>query len=84
MPQAIAFAIPLLANQTILVIKESAVASIITVPELTMTASDIVASTYTYIAPYAMLIVCYWLLTQCIAIAARCAQAMIAPSRKTS
>jgi polar amino acid transport system permease protein len=84
MPQAIAFAIPLLANQTILVIKESAVASIITVPELTMTASDIVSSTYTYIAPYAMLIVCYWLLTQCIALAARWAQALIAPSRKTS
>jgi polar amino acid transport system permease protein len=84
LPQAIAFAIPLLANQVILVIKESAVASIITVPELTMTASDIVASTYTYIGPYAMLIVCYWLLTQAVAVLARRATALIPFLRKTS
>ncbi len=63
-----AFAAPLLANQIVLVIKESAVASIITVPELTLTASDIVASTYTYIGPYALLIACYWLLTQAVAL----------------
>jgi polar amino acid transport system permease protein len=74
LPQAIVF----------LVIKESAVASIITVPELTMTASDIVASTYTYIGPYAMLIVCYWLLTQAVALAARRATALIPFLRKTS
>jgi polar amino acid transport system permease protein len=51
LPQALAFALPLIANQTILVIKESAVASIITVPELTMTASDVVASTYVFYRP---------------------------------
>ena len=84
LPQAIAFVMPLLANQTILVIKESAVASIITVPELTMTASDIVSSTYTYIGPYAMLIICYWLLTQCVAVAFKWVSVLIAPSRKTS
>ena len=65
-------------------IKESAVASVITVPELTMTASDIVASTYTYIAPYAMLIVCYWLLTQAVAVAAQRVAACVSPLRKTS
>ncbi|WP_321814733.1 MULTISPECIES: amino acid ABC transporter permease [unclassified Paraburkholderia] len=84
MPQVLAFAVPLLANQVILVIKESAVASIITVPELTMTASDIVASTYTYIGPYAMLIVCYWLLTQAIALIATRATALIPFLQKTS
>jgi polar amino acid transport system permease protein len=84
MPQVLAFAVPLLANQVILVIKESAVASIITVPELTMTASDIVASTYTYIGPYAMLIVCYWLLTQSIALIAGRAAALIPFLQKTS
>jgi polar amino acid transport system permease protein len=77
LPQALAFAVPLLANQIILVIKESAVASIITVPELTMTASDIVASTYTYIGPYALLIVSYWLLTQDVSLLAQRATAMI-------
>lgn len=84
LPQAMAFALPLLANQVILVIKESAVSSIITVPELTMTASDIVASTYTYIGPYAMLIVCYWLLTQAVALLAQRATALIPFLRKTS
>ena len=84
LPQALAFAVPLLANQVILVIKESAVASIITVPELTMTASDIVASTYTYIGPYAMLIICYWLLTQAVALIAARAAALIPFMQKTS
>ena len=84
LPQAMAFTIPLLANQVILVIKESAVASVITVPELTMTASDIVSSTYTYIAPYAMLIVCYWLLTQAVALVARRAASHFTSLRKTS
>jgi polar amino acid transport system permease protein len=84
LPQAFAFAVPLLANQVILVIKESAVASIITVPELTMTASDIVASTYTYIGPYAMLIVCYWLLTQAVALIAARVTALIPFRQKTS
>lgn len=67
LPQALAFALPLLANQLILVIKESAVASIITVPELTMTTSNIIASTYSYVMPYALLIAGYWLLTQSVA-----------------
>jgi polar amino acid transport system permease protein len=84
LPQAIAFALPLFANQVILVIKESAVASIITVPELTMTASDIVASTYTYIGPYALLIVSYWLLTQTVALLAGRAASLIPFLQKTS
>ncbi|RQN37423.1 amino acid ABC transporter permease [Paraburkholderia tropica] len=84
LPQALAFALPLIANQTILVIKESAVASIITVPELTMTASDVVASTYTYIGPYALLIACYWLLTQAVSLLAQRATARIPLLRKTS
>src|SRR5260370_32897241 len=43
LPQALVFSIPLLANQTILVIKESAVASITPVPKLPMTASEVVS-----------------------------------------
>ncbi|WP_277183647.1 amino acid ABC transporter permease [Caballeronia sp. BR00000012568055] len=84
LPQALAFAAPLIANQTILVIKESAVASIITVPELTMTASDIVASSYTYIGPYALLIACYWLLTQAVSLMAQMAASRISFLKKTS
>ncbi|WP_297837510.1 amino acid ABC transporter permease [Pseudomonas sp.] len=62
-PQALAFALPLLGNQVILTIKESAVTSIITVPELTMTAGRIVSTTFSYVMPYALLVLSYWLLT---------------------
>lgn len=70
-PQALRFSLPLLGNQFILTIKESAVASIITVPELTMTTGQIVASTYTYIVPYTLLILSYWLLAQGVSVSVR-------------
>ncbi|WP_034945497.1 amino acid ABC transporter permease [Erwinia oleae] len=70
-PQALRFSLPLLGNQCILVIKESAVASVITVPELTMTTGQIVATTYTYIVPYTLLIISYWLLAQGISLSVR-------------
>lgn len=63
-PQALMFCLPLLGNQVILTIKESAVASIITVPELTQTAGAIVSNTFSYVVPYALLVIAYWLLTQ--------------------
>jgi His/Glu/Gln/Arg/opine family amino acid ABC transporter permease subunit len=69
-PQAMAFALPLLGNQVILTIKESAVTSIITVPELTMTAGRIVSTTFSYVMPYALLVLSYWLLTSMVAAAA--------------
>ncbi|MDE1194223.1 MAG: amino acid ABC transporter permease [Pseudomonas sp.] len=70
-PQAMAFALPLLGNQVILTIKESAVTSIITVPELTMTAGRIVSTTFSYVMPYALLVLSYWLLTSSVAAIAR-------------
>ncbi|MFJ1230551.1 amino acid ABC transporter permease [Yersinia proxima] len=70
-PQALRFSLPLLGNQFILTIKESAVASIITVPELTMTTGQIVANTYTYIVPYTLLILSYWLLAQGVSVGVR-------------
>lgn len=69
-PQALAFALPLLGNQVILTIKESAVTSIITVPELTMAAGRIVSTTFSYVLPYALLVLSYWLLTMAVAMTA--------------
>lgn len=69
-PQAFAFALPLLGNQVMLTIKESAVTSIITVPELTMTAGRIVSTTFSYVVPYALLVLSYWLLTSSVAVLA--------------
>ena len=66
-PQALGFALPLLGNQVILTIKESAVTSIITVPELTLTAGRIVSTTFSYVVPYALLVLSYWLLTTSVA-----------------
>lgn len=62
MPQAGRLAIPMLTNQAILILKESSVASIITVPELTMTAGTIVAETFSYMEPYVLLGLIYWLM----------------------
>jgi His/Glu/Gln/Arg/opine family amino acid ABC transporter permease subunit len=62
MPQAGRLAIPMLTNQAILILKESSVASIITVPELTMTAGTIVAETFSYAEPYLLLGLIYWLI----------------------
>lgn len=70
-PQAMRFSLPMLGNQFILTIKESAVASVITVPELTMTTGQIVANTYTYVLPYALLILSYWLLAQGVSLSVR-------------
>ncbi|MGB6009082.1 amino acid ABC transporter permease [Castellaniella sp.] len=63
MPQAVRYAIPLLVNQSIVLIKESSLASIITVPELTLTAGKIVAETYSFVEPYLLLALTYWALT---------------------
>lgn len=62
-PQALRFSIPLITNQTLLIIKESALTSIITVPELTMRAGQIVAETFNFVEPYVILALLYWLLT---------------------
>lgn len=67
-PQALRFSLPLLGNQIIATIKESAAACVITVPELTMTAGQIVADTYSYIVPYGLLILGYWLLAQAVSL----------------
>jgi len=49
-----------------------------------MTASDIVASSYTYIGPYTLLIACYWLLTQAVSLIAQAATSRISFLKKTS
>ena len=71
MPQALAMSVPLLANQIILVLKESALASIITYPELTMATGRIVAEKFAYFEPYLLLSACYWLMTLLIGAAGR-------------
>lgn len=61
-PQALRASLPLIANQAILVMKESALASVITYPELTMTAGKVVAEQFVYVEPYLLLALAYWAL----------------------
>jgi polar amino acid transport system permease protein len=50
----------LVAGQTILLMKESALASVITYPELTMTAGKVVSEQFVYVEPYLLLALSYW------------------------
>lgn len=77
-PQAIRVAIPMLVNQATLILKESSVVSIITVPELTMTAGTVVAETFSYIEPYLLLGLFYWVLTLVLAGLGRTSERLLA------
>jgi polar amino acid transport system permease protein len=59
-PQALRASLPLVAGQTILLMKESALASVITYPELTMTAGKVVSEQFVYVEPYLLLALSYW------------------------
>ncbi|RBW41531.1 amino acid ABC transporter permease [Psychromonas sp. B3M02] len=62
-PQMLGLIIPPGINQTIILIKESAILSIITVPELTTAAVTMSTQTFSVIEPYLFLAVAYWAIT---------------------
>ncbi|MEC4722730.1 amino acid ABC transporter permease [Noviherbaspirillum sp. CPCC 100848] len=78
-PQVCRLAIPMLTNQAILILKESSVASIITVPELTKTAGTIVADTFSYAEPYLLLGLIYWVLALSFGFAGHALERISAP-----
>lgn len=59
-PQALRTSVPLLANQTVLLLKDCALASVITYPELTMTTGKVVSEQFVYLEPYLLLALSYW------------------------
>jgi polar amino acid transport system permease protein len=63
-PQMLGLILPPLANQTIILIKESALLSIITVPELTKTTSQMVAETFAVVEPYVAAAFLYWVFVE--------------------
>lgn len=63
LPQMLGLIIPPGINQTIILIKESAILSIITVPELTTAAVTMSTQTFSVIEPYLFLAVAYWAIT---------------------
>lgn len=61
-PQMMARCIPAIVGQTIILLKESSVLSIITVAELTNVAMTIAVQSYSMMEPYAILALTYWLI----------------------
>ncbi|WP_342643736.1 amino acid ABC transporter permease [Rhodoligotrophos ferricapiens] len=64
LPQMLLLIIPPMINQIIILIKESAVLSIITVAELTKNTAQFVNETYAVIEPYLAAALLYWLLIE--------------------
>jgi polar amino acid transport system permease protein len=60
LPQLLVAVIPPMTNQSIILLKESAVLSVITVPELTFQTTRMVAETFAVIEPYLGLALLYW------------------------
>jgi polar amino acid transport system permease protein len=67
LPQAMAFLIPPATNQVIMLLKESAVLSTITVVELTMAGQVVFGYTYRPIEIFVLVATLYWLLTTALA-----------------
>lgn len=66
-PQMLALIVPPSTNQLILLIKESALLSIITVAELTKNATQMANETFAVVEPYLGVALLYWLLIEAVA-----------------
>ncbi len=71
LPHMLGLILPSIVNQTILLVKESAILSIITVPEMMSAASRMSTETFSFIEPYLFLGLTYWLITFALARTAR-------------
>ncbi|MBP0491930.1 amino acid ABC transporter permease [Roseomonas indoligenes] len=71
LPEMALSVLPALANLAVILIKETAILSIITVPELTFTVSGVGSATFAFAQTMAALALSYWLLVELTAWAAR-------------
>ncbi|EGB14636.1 polar amino acid ABC transporter, inner membrane subunit [Pseudodesulfovibrio mercurii] len=71
LPQMLTLILPPLTNQAIIIVKESAILSIITVPELTTAAVKVSTTTFSIVEPYLLLAAAYWLIVQGISMGGR-------------
>jgi len=67
-PQMLTLIIPPSTNQVIILVKESALLSIITVAELTKNTTQMVNETFAVIEPYVAVALLYWLIIEGIAL----------------
>jgi len=68
-PQMLRLIVPPSINQVIVLIKESAALSIITVPEITKVGAQISNETFAVVAPYLIVALLYWLVVEAVATA---------------
>jgi polar amino acid transport system permease protein len=66
-PQMLGYLIPSLTNQMIGVIKDSAILSVITVPEMSMAGQVVLGVSFSPVETYAMVALLYWALTAAVA-----------------
>jgi len=66
-PQMLRLVVPPSINQVIVLIKESAALSIITVPEISKVGAQIANETFAVVAPYLIVALLYWLVVEAVA-----------------
>ena len=78
LPGAALAALPAIVNLTVILLKETAVLSIITVPEITFRVTGVGSATVAYAPAMAVLAVFYWALVEIMAVAGRRAERVTA------
>lgn len=64
LPQVLVLAVPQITNMLIILLKDTAILSIVTVPELTFEVTGMTIETFTFVEPFVGLAVVYWGLTE--------------------
>lgn len=81
LPEMAMLVLPAMVNMTILMLKETAVLSIISVPELTLEVSAIGTQQYAFVEAFALLALIYWALVELCSSAGRMAEARLSRYR---
>jgi polar amino acid transport system permease protein len=64
LPQILVLAVPPITNMLIILLKDTAILSIVTVPELTFEVTGMAIETFTFVEPFLVLAIVYWGLTE--------------------
>jgi polar amino acid transport system permease protein len=84
LPEMTMLVLPSMVNMTILMLKETAILSIISVPELTLSVSAIGSQHYAFVESFTILALAYWALVELCAAAGRRAEARFSKYRFAS
>ena len=74
LPQMLVLVVPPITNMLIILLKDTAILSIVTVPELTFEVTGMSVETFTFVEPFLVLALVYWGLTELTAYCGRRAE----------